>query len=130
MKTKLRKILGWTALNLLPIAYLVGSEVYYARSITPKGISTIHDFFQRFGSPSSIHMVQRTGQSYYEFTGPLRPAWVLAFPSAPPAYVFDQQGRLSDWCSDPGDAPSFRKTWPLESTNQVEIALVKQKFGL
>jgi hypothetical protein len=111
-------------------AYWLSSEVHYARSISPAGISTVHDFFDRFGEPRRIRMVERDGQSYYEFTGHLPSAWVIALPSDPPAYVFDEQGRFSDWCSDPGDVPSHRRTWPLRSTNQIEVGVVRQKFGL
>ncbi len=111
-------------------AYWIVSEVHYAMSISPRGISTVRDFFDRFGEPRRVRMVQRDGQSYYEFTGQLPSAWSAAVPSAPPAYLFDEQGRLAGWCRDPGDAPSYRRTWQLQSTNQVEIGLVRQKFGL
>lgn len=111
-------------------AYWVGSEIHYARSISPKGISTVREFFDRFGEPRRIRMVQRDGQSFYEFTGRLPSSWSAAVPSAPPAYVFDEQGRFTAWCRDPGDAPSYRRTWPLQSTNQVEIGLVRERFGL
>ena len=130
MTARLRKIVGCTALILLPIAYLVWSEVYYARSISPDGISTARDFFDRFGEPRWVRMVQRDGQSYYEFAGRLPSGFVLATPSAPAAYVFDDQGRFTTWCRDPGDIPSFRQTWRLQGTNYVEIGLVKEKFGL
>ena len=110
-------------------AYWIGSEVHYARSISPAGISTVREFFDRFQQPRRIRMVERDGQSYYEFTGHLPSAWIIALPSSPPAYVFDEQGRLVSWCSDPGDAPSHRRTWPLRSTNDVELGVVRQKFG-
>lgn len=80
---------------LLSIAYVVGSEVYYARSISMNGVSTVRDFFDRFGEPRRVRTVQRDGQSYYEFTGPLPSGFVLATPSAPSAYVFDEQGRFA-----------------------------------
>jgi hypothetical protein len=130
MTTVVRKIVGLAALILVPIAYLAGSEVHYARSISPRGISTVRDFFGRFGEPRRVRMVQHDGHSYYEFTGHLSSGFALATPSAPPAYIFDEQGRFAAWCRDPGDNPSFRQTWPLQSTNKIEIALVREKFGL
>lgn len=130
MRSRLRKIVGSTALVLLPIAYFVGSEVYYARSISPRGVSTVRDFFDRFGEPRGVRMVQRDGQSYYEFTGGVPSSYVLATPSAPPAYIFDQQGRFATWCRDPGDIPRYRQTWPLLGTNQVEIDSIRKRFGL
>lgn len=130
MTARLRKNAGWAAVALLPIAYVVGSDVYYVRSNSPHGVSTVRDFFDRFGEPSQVRMVHRDDQSYYEFTGHWPSGFVLATPSAPPAYVFDEQGRFAAWCGDPGDNPSYRQTWTLQSTNQVDISLVKERFGL
>jgi hypothetical protein len=130
MKTKLGKFFVWTAAILLPIAYLVGSEIYYLHSISPHGVSTVRDFFDRFGEPRRVRMVQRDAQSYYEFTGRLPSGLILAAPSAPPAYVFDEQGRFVTWCRDPGDIPGHRQTWRLQSTSEVEIGLVRDRFGL
>ena len=130
MTARQRKIFRWTALILLPIAYVVGSEVCYARSISPHDVSSVRDFFSRFGAPPRVRMIQRDGQCYYEFTGRLPAGFVLATPSAPPAYVFDEQGRFVAWCRDPGDIPSYRQTWPLQTTNQVQIGLVRERFGL
>src|ERR1035438_9593511 len=79
----------------------IGSEVYYGRSISPRGISSAQDFFTRFGEPQHILMVERNGQSYYEFVGRLPSGMVLATPSARPVYFFDQQGRLAGWDLDP-----------------------------
>jgi hypothetical protein len=111
-------------------AYWIGSEVSYARSISPKGIVTVRDFFDRFGEPQRIRMVEREGKVFYEFTGRLPSSWSAAVPSSAPAYVFDEQGQFVAWCRDPGDAPSHRRTWPLQSTNQIEIGVIKQKFGM
>ena len=66
-----RQILIVGALLGLVVGYPVASEIYYHRSISPQGISTVRDFFNRFGEPRRVHMVQRDGQSYYEFTGRL-----------------------------------------------------------
>jgi hypothetical protein len=111
-------------------AYWIGSEVHHAHSISPKNIATVRDFIERFGEPRHIRMVQRDGQSYYEFTGQLPSSWSVIVPSAGPAYVFDEQGRFTTWCRDPGDAPSYRRTWPLQGTNHVEIGLVRERIGL
>lgn len=108
----------------------IGSEVHYARSISSKGISSVKEFFEHFGEPRRVRMVQRDGESYYEFTGHLPNSWSGAVPSAAPAYVFDEQGRFTAWCRDPGDSPSYRRTWPLQSTNEVAIGLVRERFGL
>jgi hypothetical protein len=111
-------------------AYWIGSEIHYARSISPKGIATARDFYDRFGEPRLIQMVERDGKSFYEFTGQLPSSWSAAVPSSAPAYVFDEQGQFVAWCRDPGDAPSHRRSWPLQSTNQVQLEAVRQKFGI
>lgn len=112
------------------VGYPICSEFYYAHRISPRGLSSARDFFDRFGAPRSVRVVQHGGQSYYEFTGPLPSAWLLAFPSSAPVYVFDEHGRYVTWCSDPGDAPSFRSEWPVSNTNTVEVGLVRQRLGL
>jgi hypothetical protein len=112
------------------MGYVIASEIHYARSISPKGVSTVMDFIQRFGEPRRVRMVTHEGRSYYEFTGGLPSRFVLATPSAPPAYVFDDQGRFVTWCSDPGDTPGYRSHWSLQGTNQVELSRVREKFGL
>lgn len=130
MTERQREIVGWMALILLPMAYVIGSEMYYAHSISPRGISTVRDYFDRFGEPHRICVVQRDGRDYYEFSGHLPSGFVWAFPSAPPAYVFDEQGRFTAWCSDPGDIPSHRQTWQLQSTNHIEMGVIRKQFGL
>jgi hypothetical protein len=129
MRKKRSKLVAVIVLGALA-AYYVGSEIYYARSISPDGVSTVHDFFERFGAPRRIHMIARDGQSFYELTGHLPSRWVFAVPSGPPTYVFDERGRFVAWCSDPGDDPGYRRDWQHQSPNEVDVGLVKQKFGL
>lgn len=112
-------------------AYWLGSEVNYARQISPQGITTAADFFKRFGEPKSVYTLMHDGKDYYEFRGLLSPPKLLgAMPSGPPAYVFDEQGRFVTWCSDTGDNNVYRQQWPLNSTNKLELRIVKQKLGL
>jgi len=117
-------------LVLLLIIFVIGPEVRYARRISPHGMLTVRDYIDRLGEPRRIHMVQREGKSYYEFTGPLASGFPLVMQSGPPAYVFDQEGRFTDWCSDPDDSPSHRRAWPLQSTNPASVEQLKQKLGL
>jgi hypothetical protein len=112
------------------VASWIGSEVHYGRSSSPRGISSAQDFFSRFGDPQHIFMIERHGQSYYAFVGRLPSGMVAATPSAPPEYFFDQQGRLVDWVRDPGDSSSYNRAYTILSTNEVEVGVVRQKFGI
>ncbi len=111
-RTRLRKILGVSALVLIPITFLVGSEVWYARSVRPDGIATTADFFARFGQPRHVRTVQRGGKMYSEYQGPLPGPFVLAVPSSPSAFIFDDHGNFVEFCFDPGDSPTWRDKWP------------------
>lgn len=112
-------------------AYWLGSEAYYARQISPRGVTTASDFFKRFGEPRSVFILERDGKDYYEFRGFLPPPKLLgAVPSGPPAYVFDEQGHFVTWCNDIGDNNVYRQQWPFNSTNKLELNAVKQKLGI
>ena len=130
MEPDKRSILVIVACIGILVAYCLGSTIYYEHSISPKGILTVRDFFDRFGEPRSVNIVTRDGQSYYEFTGQL-PSWaLLVVPSAPPSYIFDEHGRYVAWCSDPGDTINYRQQWPRQNAGGVEISTVCKKFEL
>ena len=130
MTSKQRRMVGWSVMVFLPLAYLIGSEVFYARSISPEGVRDVAGYFQRFGEPRSVRLVERDGQTHYEFSGRLPARLTLAMPSAPPAYVFDAQGRFVEWCPDPGDTPSYRSRYPLGVTGKVDAPEVRRRFGI
>lgn len=111
---------------LLATWYL--SEVNYARRIAPGEISTIPDYFARFGDPQAVRLVLSEGRTYYEFVGAVKPPLSFALPSSPPAYIFDQHGNFITWSSDPGDDPRHRQGWPLQDTNQIAVQTLKQEF--
>lgn len=104
------------------------SEIGYARRISPQDIVTIEDFFDQFGEPRAVRIVQSEGKSFYEFSGLQRAPLSFAIPSTPPAYIFDEEGRFVTWSKDPGDDPRHRRKWPLQGTNRVAIWTLKQKF--
>jgi len=60
--------------------------------------------------PRVIRKFSYNGRTHLEILGNAA-APGLSLPSSPPAYIFDQQGRLLDWASDPGDNPSFAAKW-------------------
>ena len=131
MKRLLKTIIGILAVCLIFLLCQLASEQYYFGTKRADGIAIASDYFRRFGEPSFIRMVERNGQSYYEFNGRVNPPWwCLAVPSAAPTYIFDERGRFIEWCGDPSDNSSYRQRWSLKSTDKIDIADVKRKFGL
>ena len=129
MKPIVKRLFIYGTLLLLPASWL-GSEFLYAARIRPSGIHTMADHFRRFGEPRFVYEVQRDGSTFYEFTGfsPAAPP-LLAVPSSPPAYIYDSNGRFVDWCSDPGDQPKHRQTWPRVSSTSLDIQAVRQRLS-
>ena len=115
---------------ILPLAYAAGSELYYARSISPSGLTNVQDYFNRFGEPSRIGEVSRNGRTYYEFNGHLPPIYLFAHPSSPPAYVFDDKGKFVTWCKDPGDDALYHETWQRNGEYQIDIGSLKKRFAI
>jgi hypothetical protein len=129
VKPLAKRFCFYGALLLLPGAW-VASEVFYGIRIRPAGIRTAGDHFRRFGEPQFIYKVQRGGSTFYEFTGFSRSAPpLLAMPSSPPAYIYDQKGNFVGWCSDPGDQPAHRQTWPRVSDTPLDKEAVRQRFS-
>ena len=118
------------AVVIIPVSLWVTSEVYYARSMSPSGIQTVADHFRRFGEPQRIKRFQRDEVAYYELSGISRKLPTLALPSSPPAYIYDESGKFVDWCSDPGDQPSFRGRWPASGGQLVDLPTFRQRYGL
>lgn len=112
-------------------AYWIGSETYYARSISPQGITTVTQYFQRFGDPHGVHRIERDGKSYYMLFGRGPSPLVFALPSSPPTYVFDDRGAFVEWCPDRGETQSgYNQRWPLTETGRVDVGTFRQRFGL
>jgi hypothetical protein len=113
-----------------PVLLWFSSEIHYASSIRPHGVQTVVDHYRRFGEPHRILQLKRAGTNYYELRGRATGLAVLATPSSPPAYVYDEAGRFVDWCPDPGDRTAYRTRWPLTGAQPVEPAGFRQKYGL
>ncbi|MEZ0254534.1 MAG: hypothetical protein ACAI37_04615 [Chthoniobacter sp.] len=114
----------WCAVLVLLFGMWLSSELIYASRICPTRVRTVADHLRRFGAPQFVHEVQHDGSTFYEFTGS-QPS-LLALPSSPPAYIYDSQGRLVTWCSDPGDQPAFRQSWRRTITLPLDKDAVKR----
>ena len=131
MSAKCKRLLAsavLTAALLAVFGYFVLSEISYARLKDPTGIARVADFYERFGASSLAIVVHLDETQYLYLTGPLPPKGSLAQPSSPPVYVFDQQGLFVDWCSDPGDTPSWDRAWPTTGGTRLSDVEVCQRF--
>src|SRR5207302_9745591 len=116
----IRRVFKLLAIVLLLPLYWIVSEFCYVWSVVPTGVSTVDDYFQNFGPPSYVRVMQRNDKIYYEILGQARGSrqWVgsicvfAALPSGPPAYIFDGNGHLVEWTPDSGDDSQFQRRWP------------------
>lgn len=129
MKPLVKRLCFYGALLFLPCVW-IGSEVLYAVHIRPTGVHTVADHVRRFGEPQFVYEVVRDGRTYYEFTGfsPAAPP-LLAVPSSAAAYIYDQKGQFTDWCSDPGDSPAYRQAWPRVPDMRLDIQTVRERIS-
>ncbi len=126
-----RHIPGAAAILGMLVAYWIGSEIYYFRSISPNGVSTVADYFHRFGEPRMVHQIERDNRTYYMLSGWGPSALLFALPSSLPTYIFDDAGRFVEWCSDGGEAQSGdNERWPLSKTGRMNVGAFKRRFGL
>ncbi len=131
MRKTFREILITAAVVLLLFGAWLGSELYYSHSISPRGVSTVQDYFHKFGEPLRVRELERDGKVYFEFTGRRPSLAIFAMPSAPPSYVFEEGGTFVEWCPDRGETRSdYKQRWPLGVGKNLEISIVRKKFGI
>src|SRR5690349_4786304 len=85
---------------LSPFLLVFGTAVIDGIRINPRGISTVTDHFRRFGPPRFAWSHQRDGRELIELSGPPVRFWQVFSISGPPGYLYDDTGRLVDWCPD------------------------------
>jgi hypothetical protein len=118
-------------LLMLPALWLAG-EMRYAARIRPTGIRTVAQHFERFGRTHAVYPVRRANDDevYYEVQGfPGGGPPLLAAPSDAPAYVYDRDGVLVDWCSDPGDSPEYRLKWARVAEESLDVEAFHARFA-
>jgi len=76
----------------------------------PPGGGDLTGFLELRANVGEIRHFVRDGRAYFMVVGQT-PNHILALPSGPPAYIFDESGRLVDWTGDLGDAQSFVSKW-------------------
>ena len=100
----MRQRLRLTTVVVLLFLGLFGAWLYelgrWSDSVVPAG-DTLADHLAHRSPPYRARVFEVAGQEYVAVFGPWRVS--PRFPSGPPVYVYDQQGRLVDWCGDTGD---------------------------
>lgn len=106
--TMMKKItLVSAALLVCLVAVWVHSEVKLARAVRPpEGVTNLVAFLELRPQVIEVRKFHQDSKLYIEVVARVD-APLLALPSGPPAYVFDESGALVDWCGDLGDSPSF-----------------------
>ena len=125
-------VFSLVALFFLFQALSIWSWNQYVKCLQPKGIVKVSDYFDRFGEPRSIVVIQLNGSNYYRIVGkfPNCPSGALALPSSYPAYLFDESGHYVSWCTDPGDIGYL---WPKGWDGMgslVELKSFEKEFGI
>ena len=102
-------------LGVILVVCLVAACFYSERKSAaivrpPPGATNLVAFLELQSQPYEICKFVYSGKTHLEVIG--KPV-ILLFspPSGPPAYIFDENGRIVDWCRDIGDNPSFIKKW-------------------
>lgn len=115
------------AVILLPMA----AKVIFYRPIKPDPNESFEQSAERHEFERIFRLENQDG-TFYMAEAPWPPADVLQ--SGPPVFVFDSTGRLVDWTSDSGDAPSFTARWDkwraTEITLQQALAELSDKVDL
>lgn len=104
MKTK-----EWLPLVALGVALFVGHVVYKGRAyaaLAPRA-NTLAALGGCKGAGQELLAIDHDGTRSLVCRGPR--AGLLALPSGPAVYVFDEHGVLVDWTPDVGDTP--RLSW-------------------
>jgi hypothetical protein len=117
----LRKIVPYVILVLLAIVLLCAHLLYKARAISdtipPPGVLDLASYLAEMPDPELAFEVQIGASRFLEAHGPPQP--LMALPSGPPAYVFDEAGALVDWTSDVGDDSTFSERWHRAGTRRL-----------
>ena len=76
----------------------------------PLGEVKFYDFFNSERPICCIQKIEIHGTTNTVVIGVMQNT-LFSMRSGPPAYVFNEQNILIDWCGDIGDNPSFVKKW-------------------
>ena len=115
-------------LGVVAVAFL-GSGLRWVWINRPMGkFSTVSEYLGSGRTPKNVSSLSTNGSTFFIAYGRMDDCW-LAIPSGPPAYVFDESGRLVAWCQDVGDSDSFDIQWPWRQQKKSSVEELR-KIGL
>ena len=97
----------------LHLALLAFCNVHYMKEIKPPKDARLGTFPTSDKNVCCIREIEMDGKTYTVVWGRFDTNFktFFALPSGPPAYVFNADKTLVDWCSDTGDDTRFMKKW-------------------
>ena len=90
------------------VLYVIAIELFTPRLQLPVSVVTIQDLQQSFADGHKYVTFQKRGGTYFE-AQKMQPLWTL--PSGPTCYVFNSEGRLTDWIDDSGESSAWNRKW-------------------
>lgn len=111
----------WPALALVAILLVFFAHEYNANRLVkpPHPNCTLKELAAKVSPPAHIALVTQHGAQRLVWIGTIPR---LTIRSGPPCYIFDERGRLVDWCPETGEG------WPLD--NLVTAAYKLQPMSL
>jgi|SRR5690625_2233231 len=95
------------------------SEAIHATS-SSKGVGLDYpQFRQTMPTPSSAHVLLINSEEYVALVGRVRTPF--AFPSGPPIYIFDNDGKFIDFTLNSDDTQRFGEKWLRTEKREVTI---------
>jgi hypothetical protein len=109
------------ALCLFILALLYALVIYehnaYLAAVRPSPNTTLATFFEGQPNPLKVFKFTYQGKEYIYVVGNYAPSSLMNVPSGPPAYIFDDMGKLVDWKPDIAEGKSFAHEWGTNRAN-------------
>ncbi len=131
-KCRTRRVMRTVALALVllafPATWIVAEIVNRDRIEPGPGVIDLPSFAQNMGAPTAAYVLTINGRTYTELIG--HRASFPSVPSGPPAYVFDDRGKLLAFTFDDGDDPGYLERWRSGQRHKMTPANVTQLLGV
>lgn len=111
-------IMCWCIGACFVFAIFVGIGIYDRDAkYPPAGVVDLDGFMREMPTPIAAYELTIQGRVYYELIGPIGIG--LSAPSGPPAYIFDDRGKLIASTLDDGDDPGHYQRWRAYSRREL-----------